>query len=73
MSPPESKERLFHFTRVALSLSVGLLIAWIVGSATWNVWTFPGVPLLKGVILFVIGIVGYNIMDRRIMGLDKQK
>lgn len=56
---------------MTLSLLSGLLIAWIIGSATWNVHWLPGVPFLKGIIMLVIGILGYNIMDRRIMGLDK--
>ena len=65
---PPLRERIFHITRIVLSLTVGLLIAWVIGSATWNVWGVPGVPFLKGIILFIAGMVGYFIMDRRIMG-----
>ena len=65
---PTLGQRIFHIMRIVLSLTVGLLIAWVVGSATWNVWGVPGVPFLKGIILFIAGMVGYFIMDRRIMG-----
>jgi uncharacterized membrane protein YdfJ with MMPL/SSD domain len=71
LSQPESNHRIFHITRVGLSLTAGFLIAWIIGAATWNVHWIPGVPFLKGIVLLAIGIIGYNIMDRRIMGNDK--
>ncbi len=67
-SPNPIEKPSFYAWRVALSLSVGFLIAWIVGSATWNAWHTPGVPILKGIILLVIGMIGYAAMDRRIMG-----
>ncbi|MFM9873565.1 MAG: hypothetical protein ACKVQS_08900 [Fimbriimonadaceae bacterium] len=72
MSQPESNNRLFHITRVALSLTAGFIIAWIAGAATWNVHWIPGVPLLKGGILLLVAVIGYTIMDRRIMGASTQ-
>ena len=68
---PPVRERLFLVTRIVLSLAVGFLIAWVVGSATWNVWGVPGVPFIKGIIIFSLGMVGYVIMDRRIMGVTR--